>query len=141
MRKMKMLLFLMVGAFAAIPAAAQEAGVFVKPGESVVFHLDRGQPAGVHAVAGPDKPAAGEIRVDLRYADGMTTMVVTNNSGGFLNYRAFLARDATSAGQATSVCTLMDEGRMAVETWPGQPIPGIRVTDFTPAARDSMVCQ
>jgi hypothetical protein len=115
--------------------------VFVKMGESVVFRLDHGQPVDVHPATGSDKPATGEIRVDLRYANGATTMMVANNSGGFLNYRAFITRDADSPGKATSVCTLMDGGRFAVENWPGQPFPGIRLTDFTPAAQDSMVCQ
>ena len=138
---MKISLFLIVGALAASPAAAQQAGVFVKMGESIVFHLDHGQPVDAHSATGADKPAAGEIRVDLRYADGATTMVVINNSGGFLNYRAFITRDADSPGKATSVCTLMDGGRMGVESWPGQPLPGIRLTDFTPAAQDRMTCQ
>lgn len=138
MRKVNMLSLLM---FAASPAAAQQAGVFVKMGESVAFHLDHGQPVDVHPVTGPDKPAAGEIRVDVRYANGSSTMVITNNSGSFLNYRAFITRDADSAGKATSVCTLMDGGRMAIETWPGPPLPGIRVTDFAPTAQGSMVCQ
>ncbi|MES2044326.1 MAG: hypothetical protein V4475_10640 [Pseudomonadota bacterium] len=141
MRKVKVLPFLMLATLAATPAVAQQAGVFVKTGESVVFRLDHGQPVDVHPATGADKPAAGEIRVDLRYASGATTMVVANNSGGFLNYRAFIARDADSAGKATSVCTLMDGGRFAVENWPGQPFPGIRLTDFTPATQDSMVCQ
>lgn len=141
MRNVKMLPFLMFAALAASPAAAQQAGVFVKMGESVVFHLDHGQPVDAHPATGADKPTAGEIRVDLRYANGSSTMVVTNNSGGFLNYRAFIARDADSGGKATSVCTLMDGGRMGVEAWPGQPLPGIRLTDFTPAAQDGMTCQ
>jgi hypothetical protein len=141
MHKVKMLPFLIVAALGASPAVAQQSGVFVKMGESAAFHLDHGQPVDVHPVTGPDKPGAGEIRVDVRYANGTSTMVVTNNSGSFLNYRAFIARDADSAGKATSVCTLMDGARMAIETWPGQPIPGIRVTDFAPTAQGTMICQ
>lgn len=141
MGQVKALPFLMFALLTATPAVAQQAGVFVKTGESIVFRLDHGQPVDVHPATGSDKPAAGEIRVDLRFASGATTMMVANNSGGFLNYRAFIARDADSPGKATSVCTLLDGGRFAVENWPGQPFPGIRLTDFTPAARDTMVCQ
>lgn len=141
MRKVEMLPLLIVAAVTASPAAAQQAGVFVKTGESVVFRLDHGQPIDAHPAARADQPAAGEIRVDLRYADGATTMVVINNSGGFLNYRAFIARDAAGPGEATSVCTLMDGGRMGIENWPGQPLSGIRLSDFTPASQDSMACQ
>ncbi|HSI19865.1 MAG TPA: hypothetical protein VK980_19010, partial [Sphingomonas sp.] len=73
MRKVKVLPFLMVAALTATPAVAQQAGVFVKMGESVVFRLDHGQPVDVHPATGSDKPATGEIRVDLRYANGATT--------------------------------------------------------------------
>ena len=135
------LLFLMAAAFGASPAAAQQPGIVVKMGESVVFRLDHGQPVDPHPATGSGKPSLGEIRVDLRYANGMSTMVVTNNSGSFLNYHASITVDAHLAGKPTSVCTLMDDGRFSLETWPGQPLPGIRLSDFTPANQGQVNCQ
>ena len=103
-------------------APAQELpGLTVLMGESWIFHIEKGQPAGARRAGSDDKPGEGEIKVTLS-RDGGATMIVTNNSGEWYDYRAFISAKPGHKGNRTSVYTLMDGGRMAVETWP-EPFP------------------
>lgn len=125
----------------ASPAFAETSGVFIHPGESVIFHLDHGQPVGMRPATAQDQPASGEIEVSLATGPQGSMMKVVNNTPDFLNYRAFISAAADAAGKRTSVCTLMNNGRMSFENWPGLPIPGIRLSDFAVAPADQMACR
>ncbi len=125
---------------ASTPALAKQPGLFVRMGESVIFHIDQGQPVDPRPASESDAPGAGEIKLTLEFKSGSTMMVVTNNSQDFLNYRAFITPDPDKNGQSTSVCTLMSGGRSAFESWGGR-LPGIRVSDFAKAPDGEMRCQ
>jgi len=126
----------------ALTAAAQgdaQPGLTVQMGEAWIFHVENGQPAGARKAAEGDKPGEGEFRISLGSSLG-TTMTIVNNSPTAYNYHAFVTSRRGGKGSRTSVCTLMNNGRMAFENWP-QAIPAIRVADFTPAKDDEMGCR
>jgi hypothetical protein len=119
------------------PAFADPQGLVVKSGETWVFHLENGQPAGAHLVADNAKIAPGELMVTMKAENG-TMLTVTNNTDKFLNYHATMVAGARE--KPTSVCTLMSNGRMGFENWP-YSIRAIRLSDFEPAAENAMVCK
>jgi hypothetical protein len=121
----------------ASPAWADAPGLIVKGGETWVFHLENGQPAGAHLVSADAKLAPGELMVSVKAENG-TMMTVTNNTDKFLNYHAAMVAGARE--KPTSVCTLMSNGRMGFENWP-YSIPAIRLSDFEPAAENTMACK
>jgi hypothetical protein len=114
-------------------------GLLVKMGETWVFQIDKGQPVKIRPSKQGDTLAPGEVQVSLENSAG-TMMTVKNNAGTWLNYKAFMTAKEGKKGTPTSVCTVMSEGRMGVEVWPGS-IPAIRVTEFTPAAEGEMICK
>ena len=126
-----------------LPASAKEEiplpGLTVKMGESWIFRIENGQPADARPAAKGDKPATGELMVEMKASNG-TTLTVTNNGETWYNYRAFITSSPEKKGQPTSVCTLMGGGRFAFEMWPNA-IPAIRVSDFEPADEGAMVCR
>lgn len=136
-----MILPLLTALFAASPAFAQSTGVFVRPGENVIFRLDHGQPIDMRPATPQEQPANGEIEVSLAAGPQGSMMKVVNNTPDFLNYRAFIAASPDAEGKRTSVCTLMNNGRVSLENWPGLPLPGIRLSDFAVAPADQMVCR
>src|SRR4029077_15638851 len=97
-----------------------------KMGESWIFHLENGQPAGAHLVSPDAKPAPSELMVKMTPDNGKT-MIVTNNTDKFLNYHASII--GRTREEPTSVCTLMSGGRFGFENWGGQ-IPAVRLSDF-----------
>lgn len=121
----------------ASPVSAQSQGLVVKMGEVWLFHLENGQPAGAHPASPDAKLAPNELMVKVEAING-TLMSVTNNSDKFLNYRAAIV--AGGHEKPTSVCTLLNNGRGAFEMWP-YPIGAIRLSDFEPAAENTMVCK
>ncbi len=129
--------FLAACSIAATPAWADPPGLTVKGGETWIFHLEYGQPAGAHLAAENAKLAPGELMVSLKAENG-TMMIVTNNTDKFLNYHATMVAGARE--KATSVCTLMSNGRMGFENWP-YSIRAIRLSDFEPAAENTMACK
>jgi hypothetical protein len=124
------------------PATAESLpppGLTIAAGESWIFRVREGQPVDARKVDQAAEPAEGELKVTLSHSMG-TTMSVTNNDATWYNYRAFITSNPGRSGTPTSVCTLMGGGRGAFENWP-QPLPAIRVTDFTPAAEGEMSCR
>lgn len=114
-------------------------GLTILMGETWIFHIENGQPAGARR-AGPDeKPASGEFKATLDRSGG-ATMIVTNNSGEWYNYRAFITAKPGHKGNRTSVCTLMPGGRQVFENWP-EPFAAIRIADFAEAPDGEMRCQ
>ena len=123
----------------ALPATAGEvAGLTIKSGETWLFRIENGQPAGAHKVSDKMRPAKGEIKVEVSASMG-TMMTVTNNTDHLYNYRAFMLGKPDAKGQRTSVCTLMSGGGSSFENWP-ETIPFLRVSDFVEAADGAMVC-
>lgn len=121
-------------------APQQLPGLTIMLGEAWIFRVEQGQPAGARAAKPDDKPGEGEIRVTLDRDQRGVMMVVTNNSGEWYNYRAFISAKAGHKGNRTSVCTLMPGERISVEMWP-EPFPAIRIADFTEARDGELRCQ
>ena len=67
---------------------------------------------------GDRRPAAGEVRIDLRSANGVLILMVTNASPQFLLYRARIARTGADRPLPTSVCPVQPGGRVGIENWP-----------------------
>ena len=119
--------------------ATDSSGFVIQLGETWLFQLDQGRPINARKVDANAKPAVGELFVTLRPQLG-TTMVIANNSAKFYNYRALMMRRPGDRAEATSVCTVMSNGRMGFENWP-YPIAAIHLSDFTQAPENSMVCR
>ena len=60
-------------------SAATASPLTVRTGETWVFSVRNGDPAGARKVAGSARPAKGQIKVSVRRLMG-TSMFVTNNS-------------------------------------------------------------
>jgi hypothetical protein len=138
MRRLLLCYLALIAALIGGPAFAEkkpQPGLFVEQGKAVLFKVVDGQPAEVRPASADEQPRDGEIRVTLR--GGM--MTVLNSGPQTYDYQAFIAKDAAAKGQRTSVCTLMP-GIASMESWPGA-LPGIRLTNFTPAEAGAMNCR
>jgi hypothetical protein len=118
---------------------ADRPGLFLQPGDSVIFTLDSGQPVDARPAGENDQPTGGEIKAQMTVDGGHTMLVVKNGGDRALIYRAFIVRKADDRGHRTSVCTLQP-GLLMYESWPGQ-LPGLRISDFEPGPSDQMVCR
>jgi hypothetical protein len=118
-------------ALAALSGAAPLAAkpLVVATGESWIFTIERGQPAGARRVAPTAKPRSGEVQVSVRSMMG-TTMSISSNNKRAYTFRAELLGIGTAV-QARS-CTLPADGRPALESWP-QAATAVRLSDFKPA--------
>jgi hypothetical protein len=114
-------------------------GLTIMMGETWIFHIENGQPAGARRAGADEKPGEGEIRVTLDRRGG-ATMTVINNSEEWYNYRAFISAKPGHKGNRTSVCTLGAGGWPMVEHWP-EPFPAIRIADFTEAPDGRIRCE
>lgn len=112
-------------------------GLTVMMGETWIFHIDNGQPAGARRASPDEKPDSGEIKVTLDRGGG-ATMIVTNNSEDWYTYRAFISAKPGHKGNRTGMCTLAP-GRQSFESWP-EPFPAIRLADFTEAPDGEIRC-
>jgi hypothetical protein len=101
-------------------------------GRDLDFQIVGGQPVNARSVGLQDVPQPGEIKVSLQPLTGMT-MIITNNTSEWYNYRAFLAAGTDPMGLPTSVCTLMADGRRGVETWPLLPRPSASLVSSAPS--------
>jgi hypothetical protein len=112
-----------------LTAAAPQAlpGLTIMAGETWIFHLERGQPAGARKVNPDSEPAAGEIKVTLLREQGMT-MIVTNRTEDTYAYRAFISVKPDHKGNRAEVCALAP-GQVTVEHWT-ESFPAIRLADF-----------
>jgi hypothetical protein len=128
------------GALLAGPAlGADRPGLFLRPGDSVIFTLEDGQPVNARPAAEGDQPTGGEIKAEMNVTGGQTMLVVKNGSDRAFNYRAFIVRKADDRGERTSVCTLQP-GLLMFESWPGR-LPGLRISDFEPGESGQMICR
>ena len=137
-RLMKLAAIALISGSCSPAIAAQPEGLTVQAGESWIFRVENGQPADARKVDANAEPAKGELKVTLDHSMG-TTMLVSNKTDHWYNYQAFATAEPGSKGVRTSVCTL-GAGISAFENWP-QPIPAIRITNFTETGEGAMVCQ
>jgi hypothetical protein len=125
----------------ALAVISADGALVLQPGEAVLFHLDHGRPVLDRTVRPDEKIPAGSLlahlTVDTSKGAPDTMLSIVNNTPGFLNYKARISRGGTN--QATSVCTLMSNGRAAFESWP-YAIDSVALDQFTDAP-EKMICQ
>jgi hypothetical protein len=111
-------------------AAAQP--LTIRMGESWVFRIADGQPAGAHKVEATAKPAEGEMLATVRAFLG-TTLTVTNNSGVAYDYNAELL----SGGKTTAArsCALPAKPEPTLEHW-NQKADAVRIGNFRAAGTE-----
>jgi hypothetical protein len=114
-------------------------GLEIALGQTLVFQLADGQPVKVRVDTGAALQP-GELQASLQTAEGGTMLHLMNNTSAFLDYQASIQRGPGQAGQHTSVCTLLNNGRSGFELWP-YAIPVLRLSDFTPTSADAIVCK
>lgn len=98
----------------------------VRAGESWLFKVKSGQPAGAHKVDPTAKPAKGELMISVRALFG-TTMIVTNNSAVPYRFNAELVPARNMAALRT--CSLPTGAKPIVEQW-DQKADAVRVSNF-----------
>ena len=113
-------------------ATASAAPLTVRAGETWVFSVRNGDPAGARKVAATARPAKGQIMVSVRRLFG-TSMTVTNNSGSAWLFRAELLK----GGKALTAksCTLPAKPGPLLEQWQ-QQADAVRISQFRPAPKD-----
>jgi hypothetical protein len=118
-------------ALLASPAAAQSTGLTVKPGETWVFNIFRGQPSKARKVRPSTKPAPGQVVVTARTMMG-TSLTISSNNPVAYTYRAELI----GAGKAVPArsCALPADSKLSFEHWP-EHAAAIRLSDFKPAPK------
>ena len=118
-------------ALLAAPAAAQSGPLIVKPGETWIFTIFRGQPTKVRKAAPTAKPAPGQVVVTARAMMG-TSLTISSNNPVAYTYKAELI--GPSKAVPARSCTLPAEGKISFEHWP-QQASGIRLSNFKPAPK------
>ena len=113
-------------------SAASAAPLTVAAGESWIFVVRNGDPAGARKVAPSAKPAKGQIMVSLRRLMG-TSMFVTNNSGTAYVFRAELLNRGKAV--AAKSCTLPAKSAPVLEQWQ-QQADAVRIGRFQRTAED-----
>lgn len=125
-----------------VAAAISASGMLVlQPGETVVFHLVDGRPVidvGASTVSPPVGSLIATLNVGVAGGAPGTTLKIVNGTSDWLNYKA--AIDVGGRGGPTSVCTLMNNGRVGFEQWPEQ-LRAVAIGKFKPAPIDKMTCQ
>ena len=118
-------------ALLAEPAAARSAGLVVKPGETWVFNIFRGQPSKARKAPPTTKAAPGQVVVTVRTMLG-TSLTISSNNPNAYTFKAELI-GLSSAIPARS-CTLPADGKFSFEHWPEQAT-AIRLSNFKPAPK------
>lgn len=115
-----------------IPGAAAAQPLTIRMGESWIFRIAEGQPAGAHKAEATAKPGKGEILATARAFLG-TALTVTNNSGVAYTYNAQLL----SGGKATTgrSCALPAKPEPTLEHW-DQKADAVRIGNFRAAGTE-----
>ena len=113
------------------PAAAQGTPLTVKPGETWIFSIFRGQPSKPHKAAPSAKPAPGQVVVTVRTMMGTSLSISSNNPTPF-TYSAELLGAGRSVPARS--CTLPADGKISFEHWPEQAT-AVRLSNFKPAPK------
>ena len=124
--------FLLAFALAASsPAIAQP--LTVHPGETWLFTLDHGEPSHARKADSADKPARGEVKVNVRTLFG-TMMTITNNSAQAYTFQAQLIGPDGKAVTGRT-CTLPSGNQPALENWP-QKATAVQIGNFRAAGSE-----
>jgi hypothetical protein len=116
------------------PVPALAAPLTIRPGESWVFELERGEPARARKVNSSVKPAANQIKASLVSTMG-TTMTISNNSRRNYTFRAELVGAGGAAPGKARTCTLPADGAPVFEYWPVKAT-AVRLSGFKLASAD-----
>ena len=117
---------------AATPALAQSSGLTVRPGESWMFAISRGQPVRARKVKPTVKPAPGQVLVTLRAMLGTSLSITSNNPQAYVYKAELIGADKQVPVRS---CTLPANGRISFEHWP-QKSEAVRISDFKVARKD-----
>ena len=115
---------------AASPSPAKP-GLTIKPGETWMFVIEKGQPARGRRVQPLAKPGRGEVQVAVRSVLG-TGMTINGQVPVSYNFRVEL----TAGGKtiAKRACTLPANNRPAFEFWQ-ERAEAVRIFDFRAAGK------
>jgi hypothetical protein len=116
----------------ATPVAAQSPGLTVRPGESWMFAISRGQPVRARKVKPTVKPAPGQVLVTLRAMLGTSLSITSNNPQAYVYKAELIGADMQVPVRS---CTLPANGRVSFEHWP-QKSEAVRISDFKVARKD-----
>ncbi len=112
-------------------SAALAKPLTMRPGESWMFRIAKGQPAQARRVAANARPAPGEVKATMLSALG-TSMTLSNNSPIAYTFRAELLGVPAGAGKpAARTCTLAAHGKPVLEYWPTKAAM-VRIGEFKP---------
>lgn len=114
-------------------------GLTLLPGDTRIFTLKEGHPVSIREATEQEKPASGELKARFYRNEVGMFLTIENNTHYFLNYRADLKRTPASSEVPTSVCTILNDDRMALEHWPYE-IASIRIDEFLPDADQQVIC-
>lgn len=115
-----------------ISGAAAAQPLTIHMGESWIFRIADGQPAGAHKSEPTAKPGKGEILASARAFLG-TTLTVTNNSGVAYTYNAELLGGAKAI--AARSCALPAKPEPTLEHWQ-QKADAVRIGNFRAAGTE-----
>ena len=118
----------------ASPAIAEPKGLTVRPNETWLFSISRGQPVRARRAKPTAQPAEGEVVVTVRAMLG-TTMTITSNNPNAYTYRAELVGVAGRKPVPSRSCTLPADGKISFEHWPQQSA-AVRLSNFKRATKD-----
>ena len=104
----------------------------IRMGESWIFSIRDGQPAGARKVAGTAKPAKGQVMASARTFLG-TSLTVINNSATAYTFSAQLLNGGKASG--ARACTLPAGGRPIFEQWE-QKADAVRIGNFQAAGAE-----
>lgn len=128
MRTARILGLLLLLAAAPVPAKP----LTVKPGESWIFSLYRGEPVRARKTTPKTKPGPGQVTVTVTSMMGTTMTISSNNPVGY-TYQAELI--GANQDVAARSCTLPANGRLSFENWPQKAV-AVRLSHFRIADKD-----
>ena len=133
----KALSLALLALLAASPAAAEPTGLTVRPDETWLFSISRGQPVRARRAKPTAQPGEGQMLVTVRTMLG-TTMTITSNNPMAYTYRAELIGVAGGKAVPSRSCTLPADAMVSFEHWP-QQASAVRLSNFR-RARESGSC-
>jgi len=130
----KLISLTLLALLAESPAMAAPKGLTVRPNETWLFSISRGQPVRARRAKATAQPAEGQVVVTVRAMMG-TTMTITSNNPAAYTYRAELVGLPGGKRVPIRACTLPADGKVSFEHWP-QQATAVRLSDFRRATKD-----
>ena len=130
----KALSLVLLALLTASPAIAESRGLTVRPDETWLFSISRGQPVRARRAKPTALPGEGQVLVTVRAMLG-TAMTITSNNPVAYTYRAELVGAAGGKTAPSRTCTLPADAMVSFEHWP-QQASAVRLSDFRRARRD-----